>query len=78
MKPSGVMNGRLAISVQENGEEIVFTTETLMWKPAQEKALLPLERGLVRWVHETAAWWLLDSGVRYLMDMCCPIYSKSR
>lgn len=69
LKPTGIVNGRLVVSLQERGDDVVFTTETVMWRPAKEKVVMPLERGLVKWVHETAAWWLLDSGIRYLTDL---------
>ncbi|KAJ5653768.1 hypothetical protein N7490_000771 [Penicillium lividum] len=65
------MNGRLALSVQEKGEEVVFTTETMMWKLADEMQAMPLEKPLLRWMHETATWWLIDSGVRYLTELEC-------
>lgn len=67
--------GRLAISYkeedgsQEEEGNVVFCSETVMWKRADEVRKMPLERCVVRWMHETAAWWLMDSGVRYLMDL---------
>ncbi|KAJ5782295.1 hypothetical protein N7457_004069 [Penicillium paradoxum] len=73
------VQGRLAISYSGNqglnrdgkrGEgPVVFCSETVMWRRADEVRKMPLERPLLRWMHETAAWWLLESGVRYLMDL---------
>ncbi|KAJ5442481.1 hypothetical protein N7445_005488 [Penicillium cf. griseofulvum] len=65
------VQGRLAISYEESSEEgmVVFCSETVMWKRADEVRKMPLERPILRWMHETASWWLLDSGVRYLVDL---------
>lgn len=69
MKNQEFVNGRLAISFQEEGDEVVFCSETMMWKRADEPRSMPLEKPVLRWMHETAAWWLIDSGVKYLMDL---------
>lgn len=65
--------GRLVISlgeIDQDGENLmVFSSETAMWRRAEEKRRMPLERIGLRWMHETAAWWLLGSGVKYLMDL---------
>lgn len=63
--------GRLVISIQEEGrDEYVFSNETVMWKAVDdESVVLPLERAPLRWMHELASWWLLDSGVRYLRGL---------
>ncbi|OQD74901.1 hypothetical protein PENDEC_c009G06628 [Penicillium decumbens] len=63
------VNGRLAISFREDDGEVVFSTETVMWRRADETRTMPLEKRVVRWMHKTAAWWLLDSGTKYLMDL---------
>ncbi|KAJ5635924.1 uncharacterized protein N7484_009237 [Penicillium longicatenatum] len=60
---------RLALSFHEKGDEVVFCSETMMWRPADECQNMPLERPLIRWMHETAAWWLIDSGVKYLTEL---------
>lgn len=69
----GPIDGRLAIRCWEEGDEAIFCSETIMWtKKATEnekQAKLPLERPLLRFLHELAAWWLLDSGARYLMGL---------
>ncbi|KAJ5587580.1 uncharacterized protein N7459_003345 [Penicillium hispanicum] len=62
-------SGRLAISFQEKDEQVVFSSEMMMWRRSDETQVMPLEKPLVRWMHETAAWWLMDSGVRYVMDL---------
>lgn len=69
MKSMEFVNGRLAISFQEKDGEVVFCSETMMWRRANESRTMPLEKPIVRWVHETATWWLMDSGVKYLMDL---------
>lgn len=70
MKNLECVDGRLAISFSElEEEEVVFCSETIMWRRADEKRSMPLEKPVLRWMHETAAWWLIDSGVKYLMDL---------
>lgn len=62
--------GRLVIGyvVDEGRETMTFSNETVMWcRKAEGK--LPLENRVVRFFHEMTAWWLMDSGVCYLMDM---------
>ena len=68
------VNGRLIIRFWEEGEDVVFCTETIMWtskvKSGQsKKVIVPLENPVLRFLHETAAWWLIDSGVNYLLDL---------
>ncbi|KAJ5946328.1 hypothetical protein N7454_003167 [Penicillium verhagenii] len=65
------MNARLAVSFYEKGDEVVFCTETMNWRRADETQTMPLEKRLLRWMHETATWWLIDSGVRYLTELGC-------
>lgn len=69
MKNVDFVNGRLAIGYHEEGDEVLFCTETLMWRRTDEAQTMPLEAPFLRWLHETAAWWLIDSGVRYLIDL---------
>lgn len=69
MKNMEFINGRLALSFREAESEVVFSSETLMWRRSDETQAMPLEKPLLRWMHETAAWWLLDSGVKYLMEI---------
>lgn len=59
---------RLSLSFHETGDEVVFCSETIMWRPAGEGQNMPLERPIIRWMHETAAWWLIESGVKYLTE----------
>ncbi|CAG7942448.1 unnamed protein product [Penicillium salamii] len=67
------VEGRLAISYREVDQDerkvVMFCSETIMWRKVDESRCMPLERPALRWMHETAAWWLLDSGVKYLMDL---------
>jgi hypothetical protein len=60
------VQGRLVVSVEVKGDEVVFHNETLMWREKDSKSKLPLERGLPSWLHEYTTWWMLVSGVRYL------------
>ncbi|KAJ5496479.1 hypothetical protein N7463_008466 [Penicillium fimorum] len=68
------VQGRLAISYEEDGiqdeeRNVVFCSETVMWKKAGEVRKMPLERPALKWMHEIVSWWLLDSGVSYLGDL---------
>lgn len=69
MKNLEFVDGRLAVSFHEEGDDVVFCNETMMWRRADETRRMPLEKPVLRWMHETAAWWLIDSGVKYLMDL---------
>jgi hypothetical protein len=69
MKNMEFINGRLALSFLETEGKVIFSSETLMWRRSDESQPMPLEKPLLRWMHETAAWWLLDSGVKYLMEL---------
>ena len=69
MQMMDYVDGRLAISCREEDGEVVFSTEVMMWKPADEQRAMPMENPAARWMHELASWWLVDSGVQYLMDL---------
>lgn len=69
MKNMEFVSGRLAISFQERDGDMVFSSETVMWRRADETRTMPLEKKVVRWMHQTASWWLIDSGTKYLMDL---------
>lgn len=69
MKNMDFVNGRLAMGFEEDGDDVIFSTETMMWRCVDEKQTMPLEKTVLRWMHETAAWWLIDSGVKYLMEL---------
>ncbi|KAJ5122469.1 hypothetical protein N7448_003603 [Penicillium atrosanguineum] len=69
MKNMEFVNGRLALSFKEKGGDVIFSSETVMWRRADESRTMPLEKCVVRFMHETAAWWLIDSGTKYLMDL---------
>ncbi|RLL95235.1 hypothetical protein CFD26_104276 [Aspergillus turcosus] len=69
LKPMGAVRARLAITVTEKDDQMVFMNETLMWKPKGEKGVMPLETGVGKWLHELTAWWMVDSGVKYLKDL---------
>ncbi|KAJ5689962.1 hypothetical protein N7462_004354 [Penicillium macrosclerotiorum] len=69
MKNMDFVNGRMAISFHESETERVFSSETLMWRRSDETQTMPLEKPLLRWMHETAAWWLIDSGVKCLTEI---------
>ncbi|KAE8377984.1 hypothetical protein BDV26DRAFT_262497 [Aspergillus bertholletiae] len=70
----GEVSGRLIIRCWEDGEEVVFCTETIMWtrkilSGQRKRVIVPLENPVLRFLHEMAAWWLIDSGVTYLLDL---------
>ena len=67
--PPAPVTGRLVLSYEEKDANILFITETAMWKTKDNKVPFPLEVSFLKYLHEMAAWWLIDSGVRYLMDM---------
>jgi hypothetical protein len=70
LMPIGVVKGsRLVIGIERKGDDFVCSSETVMWKDAGEKGLMPLERSVTKWMHEIAAWWLLRSGTKYLMSL---------
>ncbi|RHZ46215.1 uncharacterized protein CDV56_101630 [Aspergillus thermomutatus] len=69
IKAMGAVQARLAITLAEKDDQMVFMNETLMWKPKGEKVVMPLETGVGKWLHEVTAWWMVDSGVKYLMDL---------
>lgn len=62
------VDGRLVTSIQPNGDQTLFVTETLQWKRREEKVVLPLERKSMKWLHELVSWWLLETGTRWLCD----------
>lgn len=69
LKPLGSMNGRLVISIEKEGEETIFGSDTIMWKPQNDKTIMPLERALPKFMHEFAAWGSIDSGIKYLSSL---------
>ncbi|PWY94119.1 hypothetical protein BO94DRAFT_510278 [Aspergillus sclerotioniger CBS 115572] len=64
------VEGRLVFRLWDEDKDVVFTSETAMWTRMDEmqRATMPLENPVLRFFHELAAWWLLDSGVKYLVD----------
>lgn len=69
MKNMEFVNGRFALSFEEKDGNVTFSSETVMWRRADETRTMPLEKRVVRFIHETSAWWLMDSGTKYLMDL---------
>ncbi|KAF4635198.1 hypothetical protein G7Y89_g2907 [Cudoniella acicularis] len=70
LKPFGaIQGGRLSISVQESGDEYVFMNETVMWKNAGEKGIMPLESAFGKFLHESLSWWLLNVGTNFLVGL---------
>ncbi|QKX58882.1 uncharacterized protein TRUGW13939_06010 [Talaromyces rugulosus] len=71
------IEARLVIGICESGNNnddkqkvVEVYSETVMWRPADRPdVVMPLERGLGKFMHELAAWWLLDSGVSYLVGL---------
>lgn len=66
---AGALDGRLVISLNERADEVLLRTETLQWIAVDSQTILPLERAPVRFMHETASWWLLVSGAKYLQSL---------
>ncbi|PYI17965.1 hypothetical protein BO99DRAFT_336584 [Aspergillus violaceofuscus CBS 115571] len=69
----GEVAGRLLLRFWDEAKEVVFASECVLWittadgSSLQEK--MPLRNPVWRFFHELASWWLLDSGVRYLIDL---------
>ncbi|OOF93060.1 hypothetical protein ASPCADRAFT_8007 [Aspergillus carbonarius ITEM 5010] len=64
------VEGRLVFRLWDEDKDVVFASETAMWTRVDEqRATMPLENPVLRFFHELAAWWLLDSGVKYLVDL---------
>lgn len=61
--------GRLVISLTPNGKQAVLRTQTIQWTRSDDTMVLPLERGAANFLHETASWYLIVSGVEYLKDI---------
>jgi hypothetical protein len=47
----------------------MFKNETFMWVPKDEKTVMPLEKSIPRFMHETAAWCLMNSGTKWLCQL---------
>ncbi|PKX97301.1 uncharacterized protein P174DRAFT_448943 [Aspergillus novofumigatus IBT 16806] len=62
-------DGRWVLRYWEEGEDVVFCSEAVSWRPTETETPMPGENRFLRFIHETMTWWLLDSGVRYLMDL---------
>lgn len=69
LKDMEFLDGRLAISFWEEGNEIHFCNEMMLWRLCREPRTMPLEKPLLRWMHKTSVLWLLDSGVDYVTDI---------
>jgi hypothetical protein len=65
----GSVEGRLVVGIEPEGEDLVFYSETVMWKGKGDKTVMPLERAVPKWLHELASWWLLDLGTNYLIGL---------
>ncbi|RAL14487.1 uncharacterized protein BO97DRAFT_404048 [Aspergillus homomorphus CBS 101889] len=69
----GEVEGRLLLRFWDDAKDVVFASECALWttkadgSSLQEK--MPLRNPVWRFFHELASWWLLDSGVRYLVDL---------
>ncbi|KAF7166256.1 hypothetical protein CNMCM5623_000013 [Aspergillus felis] len=62
-------DGRWVMRYWEDGEDVVFASEIVSWRPTETETSMPGENRMMRFIHEIMAWWLLDSGVGYLMDL---------
>jgi hypothetical protein len=65
----GDVEGRLVVGIEPKGEDMVFYSETVMWKGKDDKTIMPLERAVPKWLHELASWWLLDLGTEYMVGL---------
>ncbi|PWY79316.1 hypothetical protein BO70DRAFT_380461 [Aspergillus heteromorphus CBS 117.55] len=69
------IEGRMSIGFWDEDKDVVFASETAMWTKTmnedaeEQRSTLPLENPVRCFFHELAAWWLLDSGVKYLVDL---------
>lgn len=65
------VGGMLIISLESSdaGKGTVMRTETWQWTKAGSGVVLPLERGVVRWMHEAGSWWLLVTEVEFLGEI---------
>lgn len=63
------IDGRLVTGVQRRTDkDTLFLTQTVQWKRRDVEAVLPLERKPVRWLHELVSWWLLETGIQWLLQ----------
>ena len=65
----GSVEGRLVVGVKPRGADMEFYSETVMWKGKDDKAAMPLERAVPKWLHELASWSLLESGTNHLVGL---------
>ncbi|KAH8704808.1 hypothetical protein BGW36DRAFT_353256 [Talaromyces proteolyticus] len=73
------VQGRLVVGInpdidlkgedQDEEGRVEVYSETAMWRDADSRVVMPLERALGRAMHELAAWWLLERGVEYLQRL---------
>ncbi|PYH49594.1 uncharacterized protein BP01DRAFT_378207 [Aspergillus saccharolyticus JOP 1030-1] len=70
---AGEIEGRLLLRFWDEAKEVVFASECALWTTKADGSSLqetmPLRNPIWRFFHELASWWLLDSGVRYLVDL---------
>ncbi|KIX02377.1 uncharacterized protein Z518_08318 [Rhinocladiella mackenziei CBS 650.93] len=71
IRPEGLppIDGRLVISIQPKGDQTLFVSETMQWRRQEENVVLPLEMKSMKWLHELASWWLIESGSQWLCDL---------
>ena len=65
----GSVEGRLVVGMRDQDEEMVFYSETVMWKRKDDRTVMPLERVLPKWLHELASWSLLEAGTKFLAGL---------
>ncbi|PYH98018.1 hypothetical protein BO71DRAFT_317255 [Aspergillus ellipticus CBS 707.79] len=74
MEHKGI-EGRVVIGFWDEDKDMVFASETAMWTKTKkedsdkQQETLPWENPVRCFFQEFSSWWLLDSGVRYLVDL---------
>lgn len=65
----GSFSGRLVLSLARETDGATLRTQTIQWTEVEKSTTtLPLERGFANFLHETASWHLIVSGVDFLQQ----------
>ncbi|KAF3481142.1 uncharacterized protein GIQ15_03901 [Arthroderma uncinatum] len=62
------IRGRLVTTFERKEDQIIFTTQTLMWLPSHITTPMPLENPILKFAHELTSWWMLEAGLLYITD----------
>jgi hypothetical protein len=66
---AGKVSGLMVVSLRPRNEGVMVVTETIQWARKDAGVTLPLDRWVVRFLHEWTARWLVVEGARYLSDI---------